>query len=127
MKRALLLLTAVLLPAVLGAQTADLDRIAGADFSPLLITETPPDSLSVAETVMYTVNKQLTGRCYFDPPCYLYFGQAVRTLGPVSGTLSTLDHIIRCSRIGTARIHFDPTDPYIHEGPEAYLPERRRR
>ena len=127
MTRLLPLLLALLLPLSLGAQATDRDLIADADFSSLLSRETRPDSLSVAEKLMFTVNQQLTGRCYFDPPCYLYFGQAVRTLGIVSGTLSTLDHIIRCSRIGTARIHFDPADPFIHEGPEVYLPERRRR
>jgi len=40
---------------------------------------------------------------------------------------ATADRILRDTKIGTASAHLDPSDPYIHEGPEAYVPQKRRK
>ena len=34
---------------------------------------------------------------------------------------------MRDSKLGTATIRLDPDDTFVHEGPEAYLPEKRRK
>ena len=69
---------------------------------------------------------QMRGQCYYSPECVEFFPQAVRDLGPVRGTLSTLDRLTRDTFIGTAS--FPQTlkgkDGRIHEGTQAY---RRRR
>ena len=125
--RRLLVMLILLLPLGLRAQTDDRTLLLEADFTPLLSREAPPEGISPIEKSMYRMNLQLTGRCYFNPPCYLFYSQAVRDLGFLRGSFATVDRLLRCSRIGTARVHFDPADPHIHEGTEAYLPERRQR
>ena len=52
--------------------------------------------------------------------------KAVKTLGFIPAVFATADRILRDSKLGTATVKLDPSDPFIHEGPEAYLPEKRR-
>ncbi|MBO4465389.1 MAG: membrane protein insertion efficiency factor YidD [Bacteroidales bacterium] len=69
---------------------------------------------------------QMRGQCYYAPECVEFFPQAVKELGPIRGTLSTLDRLTRCTYIGTATFprELRGKDGRIHEGTEAY---RRRR
>lgn len=74
----------------------------------------------------HLIRHQMRGQCYYSPECVDFFPQAVRDLGPIRGTLSTLDRLTRCTYIGTATFprELKGRDGRIHEGTEAY---RRRR
>ena len=98
----------------------------GADFSQMLYSERAPEGANTAETALYHIYRQLTGRDFYDPPNYMFFRQAVGTLGFFPAIFATADRILRDSRLGTAQVKLDPEDPFVHEGPEAYLPEKRR-
>lgn len=76
--------------------------------------------------VYHLLRAQLRGQCYYAPECVDFFPQAVKDLGPVRGTLSTLDRMMRDTYIGTATFPaaLKGKDGRIHEGTEAY---RRRR
>jgi hypothetical protein len=127
MRRAALiffLLQAFLLPS--NAQD-DVRLIRDADFSAQLYREQAPEGANACETAMYHLYKQLTGRDFYDPPNYMFLRSAVKTLGFFPGVLATLDRILRDSKLGTATSRLDPEHPVIYEGPEAYLPEKRRR
>ena len=127
MRRLALILA--LLPAVLFSASAqnDIQLMLDADFSSRLYCEQAPEGANAGEKALYEIYKQLTGRDFYDPPNYMFLRQAVDTLGLVPGVLATLDRVLRDSKIGTATVVLDPDDPVIHEGPEAYLPEKRRK
>ena len=74
----------------------------------------------------HLLRHQMRGQCYYAPECVDFFPQAVKDLGPIRGTLSTLDRLTRCTYIGTATFprELKGKDGRIHEGTEAY---RRRR
>ena len=74
----------------------------------------------------HLIRHQMRGQCYYAPECVEFFPQAVRDLGPIRGTLSTLDRLTRCTYIGTATFprELKGKDGRVHEGTEAY---RRRR
>lgn len=118
---------AVLLFACLKAsgQTSDLQLLRNADFSSVQLQETPPAGANGFERAMYTVRRQLTGRDFYDPPNYMFFRQAVRSIGFVPAFFATGDRLLRDSRLGTVRTYLNPDDPVIHEGPEAYSPRRK--
>lgn len=105
----------------------DVQLIQNADFSSLRYREQAPEGANICEKAMYHLYQQLSGRDFYDPPNYMFLRSAIHTLGFVPGVLATLDRILRDSKLGTATTRIDPDDPVIHEGPEAYLPERRRR
>ena len=105
----------------------DIQQMLDADFSSVLISEQAPEDANAAERALYEVYKQLTGRDFFDPPNYMFLRKAVSALGFFPGVFATLDRILRDSKLGTATARLDPDDPFIHEGPEAYLPEKRRK
>lgn len=104
----------------------DSELLLNADFSALQLHESAPEGANAAELAMYGINRQLTGRDFYDPPNYMFFRQAVKTLGFIPAVFATADRILRDSKLGTATVKLDPSDPFIHEGPEAYLPEKRR-
>ena len=74
----------------------------------------------------HLIRHQMRGQCYYSPECVDFFPQAASDLGPIRGTLSTLDRLTRCTYIGTATFprELKGKDGRIHEGTEAY---RRRR
>lgn len=76
--------------------------------------------------VYHLLRAQLRGQCYYFPECVDFFPKAVKDLGPVRGSLSTLDRMMRDTYIGTATYPaaLKGKDGRIHEGTEAY---RRRR
>ena len=121
-----LALTLLAAAPALRAQTSDRELLRQADFSRSIVTEQPPEGAGCCGRAMYSVRRQLTGRDVFDPPAYMFFGQAVKQLGLVPAVFATADRLLRDSRIGTVLAHLEPDDPYIHEGPEAYIPEKRR-
>ena len=118
---ALVLLQAIIIPT--NAQN-DVRLMLDADFSSKIITEHAPDGANAGEKAMYELYKQLTGSDFYDPPNYMFFRQAVDTLGFVPAVFATLDRVLRDSKIGTATLKLDPDDPVKHERPEAYAPQR---
>ena len=101
-------------------QASDLQLLRRADFGSVMQTETAPEGANGVEKAMYAVRKQLTGRDFYDPPNYMFFRQAVRSIGFVPAFFATSDRLLRDSRLGTVRTYLNPDDPVIHEGPEAY-------
>ena len=77
----------------------------------------------------HLIRHQMRGQCYYAPQCVDFFPQAVRDLGPIRGTLSTLDRLTRCTYIGTATFprELKGKDGRIHEGPQAYRRRRKER
>ena len=124
-----LALIIILLQAVVYSANAqdDIQLMLDADFSSMQIREQAPEGANAAEKALWAVYRQLTGRDFFDPPNYMFLRKAVSSLGFLPGVFATLDRIMRDSKLGTATIRLDPGDPYVHEGPEAYLPEKRRK
>ncbi|MBQ1780554.1 MAG: hypothetical protein II001_03875 [Bacteroidales bacterium] len=120
----IILLQAIILSA--NAQN-DIQQMLDADFSSLQIRDQAPDGANSCEKALYEVYKQLTGRDFFDPPNYMFLRKAIDSLGFFPGVFATVDRIMRDSKLGTATVNLDPADPYVHEGPEAYLPEKRRK
>lgn len=86
----------------------------------------PQQKDTTRHRVYHLLRAQLRGRCYYAPECVDFFPQAVKDLGPVRGTLSTLDRMMRDTYIGTATYPaaLKGKDGRIHEETEAY---RRRR
>ena len=125
MRRLALIAAALLCYAALFSQTSDAGLIRQADFSGQLVSEAPPDGADCAERAHYLIRKQLAGRDAYDPPTYMFFRQAVRQIGFVPAVLATSDRLLRDTRIGTAGVHLNPDDPFIHEGPEAYALRRK--
>lgn len=103
------------------SQTSDRDLVEKALAEASL---SPKDTSS--HRLYHLLRNQMRGTCYYEPECVEFFPQAVRDLGPVRGTLSTLDRLTRCTYIGTATFPaaLKGRDGKIHEGTEAY---RRRR
>ena len=117
----IILLQALIFPS--NAQN-DVRLMLDADFSSKIIIEHAPADANAGERALYEVYKQLTGSDFYDPPNYMFFRQAVDTLGFVPAVFATLDRVLRDSKIGTATLKLDPDDPVKHEGPEAYDPQR---
>lgn len=122
-----LALIAVLLAFTFTARAQnDIQQMLDADFSSLQVRESAPEDANAAEKALYVIYRQLTGRDFFDPPNYMFLRKAVSALGFFPGIFATIDRITRDSKLGTATVRLDPADPYVHEGPEAYLPQKRR-
>jgi hypothetical protein len=102
--------------------SADSQLLLKADFSGKLVTQKAPEGANALEKASWHVYNQLTGRDYYDPANYMFFRQAVKSIGFIPACFATVDRILRDSKIGTADVHIDSADPYIHEGPEAYAP-----
>lgn len=96
-------------------------------FSEKIITETPPAGANGVEKAAWAVSNQLVGRDFYRPANYMFFRQAVKTIGFIPAIFATADRIIRDSKIGTAGARIDAEHPVIEEGPEAYAPGRNGR
>lgn len=126
MKRSLIMLISLFVSAGAMAQTSDASLIREASFSDERYEETVPDNLSAFGRFAVTMNRQLTGECYFEPECHEFVIQAIKEFGFLPGLIITTDRLTRCSRIGTAAHHHFSEDGLIHEGTEAYRPKRRK-
>ena len=89
------------------------------------LEQTAPKDTS-KHKLYHLIRHQMRGQCYYAPECVEFFPQAIRDLGPIRGTLSTLDRLTRDTYIGTATFpkELKGKDGRIHEGTKAY---RRRR
>lgn len=125
MRRPLLLAAALLCGASLYSQTPDSELLRRADFSGKRTIERAPDGANCTERALYNVRKQLTGRDFYEPANYMFMRPAVREIGLIPAFFATSDRILRDTRIGTASLHLDPSDPFVHEGPEAYAPWKK--
>ena len=88
--------------------------------------EVTPAKDTTKHKLYHLFRNQMRGQCYYAPECVEFFPQAVRDLGPIRGTFSTLDRLTRDTYIGTATFPkaLKGSDGRIHEGTKAY---RRRR
>ncbi len=120
MKRLAIVASVLLACASAFAQTDERELLRGADFSAQMIKETPPAGANCAETAMWSLRRQLTGRDMYEPANYMFVRQATREIGFVPAVFATADRILRDTRIGTVRAIPNPEDGRIHEGPEAY-------
>ena len=119
MKTRLCLLTLLLLAAVPAAAQGRTDR----ELVQQALEKQPAKDTS-EHKIYHLIRHQMRGRCYYEPECVDFFPQAVKDLGPVRGTLSTLDRLTRCTYIGTAAFPLKGADGKVNEGTQAY---RRRR
>ena len=119
MKTRLCLLTLLLLAAVPAPAQGRTDRELVRQ-----ALEKQPAKATSEHKIYHLIRQQMRGRCYYEPECVDFFPQAVKDLGPVRGTLSTLDRLTRCTYIGTAAVPLKGADGKVHEGTQAY---RRRR
>lgn len=126
MRRFLTLMVMFLTGAVLQAQTSDFRLIRESSFEDHRYEEAVPDSLSALGRAAVTLNRQLTGECWYEPECYLFVGQAVKEFGILPGLIITTDRLTRCSRIGTASGHHFSKDGKVHEGVEAYRARKKK-
>lgn len=124
MKRLAIVAYVLLACASAFAQTDERELLRNADFSGQLIKETPPAGANCAETAMWSLRRQLTGRDMYEPANYMFVRQATREIGFVPAVFATADRILRDTRIGTVRAIPNPEDGRIHEGPEAYSLKR---
>ena len=124
MKRLAIIASVLLACASAFAQTDERELLRDADFSGQLIKETPPAGANCAETAMWSLRRQLTGRDMYEPANYMFVRQATREIGLVPAVFATADRILRDTRIGTVRAIPNPEDGRIHEGPEAYKLKR---
>lgn len=97
------------------------------DFSEKIINQQPPEGANALEKTAWFVNNQLIGKDFYEPANYMFFRQAVKTIGFFPAIFATADRILRDSRIGTASNRTDADNPVIKEGPEAYAPGRAGR
>ena len=125
MRRPLLVAAALLCGVTLHSQTPDSELLRQADFSGKRITEHAPEGANCTERALYTVRKQLTGRDFYEPANYMFVRPAVREIGFIPAFFATSDRILRDTRIGTASLKLDPSDPFVHEGPGAYAPWKK--
>ena len=124
---ALTLLLCAAAPPPGGDKEKDSRLALSADFSALRTQpQKAPEGANGAERALHTIRKQLTGRDCYDPPNYMFFRQAVRSIGFIPAIFATADRILRDTRLGTMREKLDPEDPYLHEGPEAYKPSAKQ-
>lgn len=121
MKRALYIAILFLLAIPAFSQT-NTDR----DLVEKALSGQPQQHRKDTHAVYHLLRHQLRGQCYYAPECVDFFPQAVKDLGPVRGTLSMLDRMMRDTYIGTATFPaaLKGKDGRIHEGTQAY---RRRR
>lgn len=119
MRRAAVLCISMFIGMSLAAQTPDRALIE----SHQCAVQSDTVSRSVFNSFAHTLRNQLYGVCRYVPECVDFYAPAVRELGFIRGTLSTVDRMTRCGRIGTAANHSAASDGRIHEGTEAY---RRR-
>ncbi|MBO4475686.1 MAG: hypothetical protein J5737_03075 [Bacteroidales bacterium] len=121
-------LTIILLPAAAGAAVppgSPADPLKK-DFSEKIIEQTPPEGANALEKAAWFVNNQLVGQDFYEPVNYMFFRQAVRTIGFFPAVFATADRILRDSRIGTAGARLDAGHRVIREGPEAYAPGKKK-
>ena len=97
------------------------------NFSEKMITQDAPAGANLVEKAAWTVNLQLVGRDFYRPENYMFFRQAVKTIGFFPAIFATADRIIRDSKMGTAGARIDADHPVIEEGPEVYAPGRNGR
>lgn len=102
MTRCLISIFLLLLSVSAFAQKSDSQLVLETSFSESIYDESIPESYSAFAKVAEVVSRQLTGECYFEPKCYLYFEDAVRKNGVIPGFIITTDRLTRCSRIGMA-------------------------
>ena len=124
MRRALTLIAALLAYVVAEAQQSDAALLRRASF------DAPPaaaDSLKAADRIAGALGRQLAGSCPFDPGHPAFFRQAVREAGAIPAVFFTADRLTRSGRVGTTQHHHFSEDGLIHEGVEAYLPDRRKK
>lgn len=130
---AILLLALFSGPVAAGASLASAQENDGAgdrkvilqqSFDGKLIKEAPPAGANGLEKAAWFVYQQLTGRDFYRPENYMFFGKAVKEIGFFPAVFATADRILRDSRIGTASTRLDTEHPTIEEGPEAYAPGR---
>ena len=128
MKRSALIACLVLQTLLCAAQQTDAARLTlEADFSGHIVTEQAPAGANAAERAAWAVRRQLAGKDRFDPPNYMFFRQAAKSIGFFPAIFATADRILRDTRIGTVRERFDEYRSSIEEGPEAYqLPDAKR-
>ena len=120
MKTRLCLLTLLLLAAVPAPAQGRTDR----ELVQQALEQQPAQKDTSKHKFYHLIRHQMRGRCYYEPECVDFFPQAVKDLGPVRGTLSTLDRLTRCTYLGTAAFPLKGVDGKVHEGTQAY---RRRR
>jgi hypothetical protein len=125
MKRAILLAAAILVCAAATAQTSDGALLRRASFdSPAAAADSAG---TAAGRLAAAVGRQLAGTCPFDPDQRTFFREAVRQAGFFPAVIFTVDRMTRGGRIGTAQHHHFSEDGLIHEGVEAYLPDKRKK
>ena len=61
-----------------------------------------------------TLSPLIGRQCRFSPTCSEYFIEAVRTRGPLSGTLAGLWRLLRCNPLSNGG--YDPVAPPGHIG-----------
>ena len=124
MKKLAIVATVLLACTSAFAQKGGRELLRNADFSGQLIKETPPAGANCAETAMWSLRRQLTGRDHYEPANYMFVRQAIHEIGFIPAVFATSDRILRDTKIGTVRAIVDPEDGRIHEGPEAYSLKR---
>lgn len=110
-----------------GQNKSDRDLILGRQFNGLILTEPVPENANLAEKALHEVYKQFSGNDFYRPANYMFFGSAVRQIGLIPAIFATSDRILRDSKIGTFDVHMDADRPYVSEGPEAYIPRRKKK
>ncbi len=112
---------------VTAQSVSDRQLILEKSFTDKLITEKAPDGANCAEKLLHEIYNQLTGRDFYRPANYMFFRAAVKEAGLFPALLAMPDRILRDSKIGTADVWMDKDQPFVFEGPEAYVPWRARR
>ena len=110
-----------------GQDKSDRDLVLGHPFGALVLTEHAPEGANLAEKALHEVYKQLSGTDFYRPANYMFFGSAVRQIGLFPAIFATSDRILRDSKLGTYDVHLDAERPFVSEGPEAYIPGRKKK
>lgn len=123
MRRAILLAALILACTVSKAQNSDATLLRRVSFdSPVPAA----DSLGTEGSSDSLIGRQLSGTCPFIPDHRAFFRSAVRKAGFIPAVVFTLDRLTRSGRVGTSQHHRFSEDGFIHEGVEAYLPDKRK-
>lgn len=124
MKRAAILIAALLACASAKAQTEDAALLRRVSFDAPAETA---DSLTALGRTTEAIGLQLAGSHPFDPGHRTFFREAVREAGFIPAIFFTADRLTRSGRVGTTQHHHFSEDGLIHEGVEAYLPDKRKK
>ncbi len=127
MKNTLILLCLLFVAFSANAQLMDREFLANANFYNGRLEDKNIDSLSGFGKITTVVNRQLSGRCFFEPECNLFFEEAVHRFTLFPAIFITADRMTRCSRIGAAGMpsfYFESEDGKFHEGTDAYILSR---